>query len=899
MMTATMCPSTDELRALTLGQLAEDQSDLLFEHIRTCEACRSELETVDDLEDSLISSLRQPDPAEHFDAEPDCKLALAKALGTLAGPTHPDGLADMTEVPGTIGEYEIVRPIGRGGMSNVFLARHTKLGRQVALKILASHRLADTRMRERFEAEMRAIGHLSHPNVVAAYDAREVDENAVLVTEYIDGLDLSHLVGRTGPLPIADACELARRVAVALEYTHQQGFVHRDVKPSNVMLSFEGEVKLLDLGLARFQFGEDRHIERTGIGQAMGTADYVAPEQVADSRSVDVRADIYSLGCTLFKLLTGHAPFADKPYDNAFAKMTAHVSTEPPCLSDSLPAAPAGLVKLVASMLAKNPEQRPASPAEVARQLIKFTPGADLRQLAQRAQSLPTNPSRPRPESTPTREVPRAEPLLRRRIPAYVAIASGLGGILLGWCLGVIITIVHPDGSKTSIRPPEGSQVLVQETGTGDGNGQSSQAEAADVRNVGEFSPLSFAVLVADGSQEAIEHAKAELAKTPFGTVVPTAIGIWYPIVEDIEAPVVSTGPHGQRYALVSHERDGRITWEEIHGNVNAMMHRGSRSRESSIELDFNDTLTQLIRRVSERNLNRQLAIVFNNRIVSAPRIRSPLGARVQITGKFTSQELRYLSQCLHGGLVDPLPRPDSGQSPKAEREDSTHAKPLPQEASKTAQPSKLEQTQRNLKRIGLAFQRFHDAHGRYPGTANPVEGAPASRSGKTYPHSWRVAILPFLGQSDPDNQYQDLYEQYRFEESWDSEHNSKLLQSMPDIYGSPFAGDDQEAGETNYLGFAGEQSALGISKGFRRRDFSDGTSNTLLVLETQCTLPWTEPMDIPVQSADDVARAVLFQGRPTWAVMVDGSLRSTPPEDIETLGKMMTRNGGEPLLLR
>ena len=210
-------------------------------------------------------------------------------------------------------------------MGSVFLARHTKLGREVALKVLASHRLADKRMRERFEAEMRAVGRLSHPHIVTAHDAREVDGTAVLVTEYIDGLDLGQLVARTGPLEIADACEIIRTVAVALQYTSGQGFVHRDVKPSNIMLSWSGDVKLLDLGLARLQDDRHKEVEITGTGQAMGTADYVAPEQVADSRSVDVRADIYSLGCTLFKILTGRAPFADLQHTTAFAKMTAHV----------------------------------------------------------------------------------------------------------------------------------------------------------------------------------------------------------------------------------------------------------------------------------------------------------------------------------------------------------------------------------------------------------------------------------------------------------------------------------------------------------------------------------------------------------------------------------------------
>ena len=269
MMCATECPSTRQLRDLTLGRLPNDESDDLLAHVGSCEACQTEIETIDDQEDSLIVSLRAPGQLERFQNEPECDLALAKSLGALAetAESNPDLI-----LPQQIGEYEILRPLGRGGMGTVFLARHINLGRDVALKVLAHHRLGDVRVRERFETEMRAIGRLSHPNIVTAYDAREIDGTAVLVTEHIDGCNLGQLVGRTGPLSIADACEIARQIAVALEYTSGQGFVHRDVKPSNIMLSREGEVKLLDLGLARLQLGDaerpryDGH--RTGDGHS-------------------------------------------------------------------------------------------------------------------------------------------------------------------------------------------------------------------------------------------------------------------------------------------------------------------------------------------------------------------------------------------------------------------------------------------------------------------------------------------------------------------------------------------------------------------------------------------------------------------------------------------------------
>lgn len=338
-MIAAPCPPADRLQDLALGRLSDEQSDQLFAHVRDCDACRSGLDEIQDGEDSLVAVLRSPDELAHFDDEPGCRVAVAKALAALTDSGDGESRSSSPLLPQTIGEYEVLRPLGRGGMGSVFLARHNKLGRLVALKVMSGHRFADSRMRDRFDAEMWAVGKLSHPNVVTAHDAREVDGTAVLVNEYIDGFDLRELVARVGPLPVAEACEIGRRVAAALDYTSRQGFVHRDVKPSNVMLSRDGEVKLLDLGLARFQFpsaesddataDELADIGMTGTGQTMGTADYIAPEQVTDSRNVDVRADLYSLGCTLFKLLTGQPPFAGSEYPTAFAKMITRAGREP------------------------------------------------------------------------------------------------------------------------------------------------------------------------------------------------------------------------------------------------------------------------------------------------------------------------------------------------------------------------------------------------------------------------------------------------------------------------------------------------------------------------------------------------------------------------------------------
>jgi len=218
---------------------------------------------------------------------------------------------------------------------------------------------------------------LNHPNIVAAYDARDVDGIAVLVTEYVEGLDGSDLMKRKGRLGIANACKISMEVCKALAYVAEKKLVHRDVKPSNVMVDDAGNVKLLDLGLARIQTG-DGNEEFTATGQAMGTADYVAPEQINDARNVDVRTDLYGLGCTLYKMLVGRAPFAIEKYSTPFAKMNAHVSETPMKLASLREDVPSELESLIHQMLEKDPAKRPASASEVATRLEPFRKGFSL-----------------------------------------------------------------------------------------------------------------------------------------------------------------------------------------------------------------------------------------------------------------------------------------------------------------------------------------------------------------------------------------------------------------------------------------------------------------------------------------------------------------------------------------
>jgi serine/threonine-protein kinase len=206
----------------------------------------------------------------------------------------------------------------------------------VALKLIRKERLANADAIRRFHREIRAAAQLSHPNIVAAHDADEVNGTHFFVMEYVEGTDLARLVKKHGPLGIADACEYVRQAGLGLQHAFEKGLVHRDIKPANLLLTRAGVVKVLDMGLARLGYDGDEEASSTMTreGSVMGTLDYIAPEQAIDSHCVDIRADIYSLGCTLYFLLTGRVPF---PGGEAMQQLMKHRFDEPVAMQQRRP----------------------------------------------------------------------------------------------------------------------------------------------------------------------------------------------------------------------------------------------------------------------------------------------------------------------------------------------------------------------------------------------------------------------------------------------------------------------------------------------------------------------------------------------------------------------------------
>ncbi|GIW79158.1 MAG: hypothetical protein KatS3mg105_0965 [Gemmatales bacterium] len=300
-----------------------------------------------------------------------------------------------------LGNYNILERLGTGGKGNVFLAEHIELGRRVAVKILSLASANDPRTVKRFYREARAAAALNHPNIVRCHDIGHEGARHFLVMDFVDGVNLADLVRRRGPLNILRACHYIAQAAHGLHYAHQSGLVHRDVKPGNLIVDREGRVRILDLGFALCTNAEDEEVLTRG---PLGTVDYLAPEQAADSHHVDARADIYGLGATFYYLLSGRPPFHEAK--TIAQKLTMLHTRMPPPLCDLRDDVPRILAGIIEKMMAKDPAKRQQTVAEVV---------DDLQLWTQKPIAPPTDD-----------EIPSLCPALLRQKPKVQSVGIGL-----------------------------------------------------------------------------------------------------------------------------------------------------------------------------------------------------------------------------------------------------------------------------------------------------------------------------------------------------------------------------------------------------------------------------------------------------------------------------------------
>jgi serine/threonine protein kinase len=279
---------------------------------------------------------------------------------------HNDKLLNRKYKGFFLGSYKFLDKIGAGGMGKVYLAEHTGLHRRSAIKILPRSLTKDTSHLDRFRLEARALAQLDHKNIVKVYDIGEERDLPYIVMEYVEGQNLEVLVAEQGPLTAARAAHFIGQAAAGLSHAHSRNMIHRDVKPSNLLLDKSNTIKVLDLGLARLT-DEDTSLTQQFSDHTLGTTDYIAPEQAVDCHSADARSDLYSLGCTLYFLLTGHPPFNQ---GNVTVRLLAHQSQSPPAIREERAKAgvapvEADLIAICTDMMAKNPDDRPQTARDV------------------------------------------------------------------------------------------------------------------------------------------------------------------------------------------------------------------------------------------------------------------------------------------------------------------------------------------------------------------------------------------------------------------------------------------------------------------------------------------------------------------------------------------------------
>ena len=262
-----------------------------------------------------------------------------------------------------LGKYKLLGHLGSGGMSHVYLADHVKMHTKRAIKVLPQRFVNDTSYLARFHLEAQAVAAMDHPNIVRAYDIDNYGDLHYLVMEYVDGRDLQDVVKEDGPLDFDLAANYVAQAAMGLHHAHEAHLIHRDVKPGNLLVDLNGTVKLLDLGLAKFTNSETASLTMLYDENVLGTADYLAPEQAINSHGVDLRVDIYSLGCTFYYMLTGHPPF---PEGSLAQRLAMHQVKQPASIFADRADAPAVLVDICSKMMAKKPEDRYQTAIDVA-----------------------------------------------------------------------------------------------------------------------------------------------------------------------------------------------------------------------------------------------------------------------------------------------------------------------------------------------------------------------------------------------------------------------------------------------------------------------------------------------------------------------------------------------------
>jgi tRNA A-37 threonylcarbamoyl transferase component Bud32 len=382
-MTVMAHPSAEDLLQFVRGQLPEADVERVIKHLESCSKCESFVAAAP--ADSFVNQLRDAKPL------PSTEEDILNRAGSIS--TQPEYATSPSNECGDLPaellqheRYRFINKLGGGGMGVVYLAEQKLMKRKVAVKLMPQSLANNPAAVERFLNEIVACAKLEHQNVVRAYSAERFGSQMLFEMEFVDGQDLADVVKLKGPLPVRYAMNYIKQAAIGLQQAHKEGLVHRDIKPRNIMLTKDGQIKVADFGLAKFQLESGEEADRrdlTGDDKMMGTPDYMAPEQSRNAKSADIRADIYSLGCTFYFLLTGKAPFRGRTMMDV---VFAHTEQPVPDVRNERPTVPANVAEMIKTMMAKKPADRLQSPKEVVEVLVEIERSWSLGEQSQLAQ---------------------------------------------------------------------------------------------------------------------------------------------------------------------------------------------------------------------------------------------------------------------------------------------------------------------------------------------------------------------------------------------------------------------------------------------------------------------------------------------------------------------------------
>lgn len=469
------CPNRAALLALLEGNLPTEAVAELAGHVEECPLCQKNLEAIEDPSESLLPELRGATPADIAIAQQELSLQhsmsdtrILELLGLESG------IQPKLTLPCDLGQYRLETHAGRGGMGDVYLGLQKTLNRPTAIKLLRPNRSASRSAAERFKQEMQIIAMLDHPNLVKAYDGGEFEGRLYLAMELLDGETLADYVKKRGPVAPRRACQICIRAARGLHHAHTANSFHRDVKPGNIMLTRDGKVKVLDLGLALVSQPEGSHEDSISFA---GTPEFMSPEQARNASTADARSDIYSLGCTLFFLLTGQSVYPQPKYLTVADCIRAHQHEPIPDVRTLNPAVPEELARILQGMLSKDPDSRPQTAAEVCKLLEPFSQG-DVSDSTESPGSDDRSPSN-----------------LLSTLKGRRKIVLVLGGLLLsGSLIFVAVTVLKDTDAASSLAVSDLKQTGAYsplEPGDPDSSKQGADALSSTNRTEGGFPVLS------------------------------------------------------------------------------------------------------------------------------------------------------------------------------------------------------------------------------------------------------------------------------------------------------------------------------------------------------------------------------------------------------------------------